>query len=235
MSYAGWVSVPNDSMNSAPVQRNGGRRDFKQDGAELLARLHKPCYPPNHSKLRRLNIYIHTSIIIMVKLLYPLLSLASGIFAEILTTTVASSAVTATSCKTTLGSIYRKTVPTGTHTRSLGPEVDVVLAVSTRVKKVTPPAVTATQTAQVYTTTTTTAATVTGTFSTTTTLYETESETVTHTAISTLYSTEVVTSTSFVIEPTPSGWISVEKSAKIKNRQNGANFNFEQAELQHSG
>ncbi len=91
------------------------------------------------------------------KLLSALL-FSAPVYAKYLTITAGSSDVTTTHCKTLVALSSQKSVPTRTYTRTaLVPEVVVVLGVSTPASTVTPPAITATDTRQTYTTTTITA------------------------------------------------------------------------------
>ncbi|KAL8868071.1 MAG: hypothetical protein Q9174_005238 [Haloplaca sp. 1 TL-2023] len=130
--------------------------------------------------------------------------------------------ITSTQCKTEVGTISKKSVPTYTLSRKLLPQAIVVLSVSRPVSTVTPPAVTATDTVQTFTTTIVTASTATGTFSTTTTLFETDSITTTEDVGSTTTTTTTSTDTAVFTEPAPSNWVSVKNSTGLKNRDDEA-------------
>ncbi|KAL9123649.1 MAG: hypothetical protein Q9217_006938 [Psora testacea] len=172
---------------------------------------------------------------IVGKAFFSWLLSASAISAKYLTITAGSSKVTTTVCRTTLATSLQESIPTRTYARTaLLPEVEIVLAVSTPAKTVTPPTVTATNTLQTYITTTVTASTATGTFSTTTTLFETDSITTTETSVSTSTLTETSTSRSVVTEPAPSSWIPVKNSTGLRNLGDQAFHVSQEAHLQQS-
>ncbi|KAL8938606.1 MAG: hypothetical protein Q9211_003131 [Gyalolechia sp. 1 TL-2023] len=222
-------------QDPAPGQskHQGRERQLKKQNG--MAEKFKNCSVPATEQVAEpLELYVDilTLDTMSIKLLSSLLVLASGISGRIITTTVSSSTVTATTCTTSLGASSKSSIPTIIYTRSLPAEVVVLLAVSTPVETVTPHEVTATDTVQDFTTTTVTDSAVTGVFSTTATIYETESTTSTDTFITTSTSTETTTASTSITVPTPTGWKTSTNTTGRTTRADGVIVDVQETLMQ---